>query len=116
MMSDSPSINVSVDMTDDCAYIRLSSNPIRRSISVTDAVVVDVDEFHMVVGIEVLELGAELPFADLVERFHVHSDVVEILRKIRPSVSGFLSLTQSSEAVRAGSMLRAADVSPQHTG
>ncbi len=105
-MPDSPTIMLSIDMTADCAYIRLSTLPVSRSVSATDAVVVDLDELNMVVGIEVLEMGAEIPFQQLVERFHVHSDVIERLRVIRPSVSGFLSLTQSSEAVRTGSTLR----------
>jgi uncharacterized protein YuzE len=107
-MSES-TISVSVDITADCAYIRLSDQPVVRSVSVTDAVVVDIDQYNMVVGIEVLELGAELPFQQLVDRFHVHSDVIEILRRVRPSVSGFLTLTQSSEAIRAGSVLRELD-------
>jgi hypothetical protein len=65
---------------------------------VTDSVLIDLDAMNVIVGVEVLDLGAKIPFSTLVSDFHVHTDVIELLRVIQPSVSGFL-LTQSAEGV-----------------
>lgn len=46
-------------------------------------------EFDVVVGFEVLDLDAEIPFARLVEGHHVSGPTVEILRMMRPSMSAF---------------------------
>jgi uncharacterized protein YuzE len=90
-------ISIEVDTTVDAAYVRLSQNPVEHTVKVSDEVLVDLDEHGVAVGIEVLSEAAELPFGRLVTDFHVHSEVVELLRLIRPSVSAFLEFTQGSD-------------------
>lgn len=83
-------MQVAVDLDADAAYIRLSGGPIQRTQDVTDDVLVDLDEFAMVVGVELLSVNAVIPFQRLVDEFHVHSDVVEQLRRLRPSIAAQL--------------------------
>lgn len=68
----------------------------------TDTVIVALDEMDMVVGIEVLRLDAELPYERLCEEFHVHSAAVEVLKQIRPSVAGLMSLTAAPDGTSRG--------------
>ena len=87
-------ISVSIDHEADAAYISLSNNPIVRTISVTQDVIIDLDEMNVAVGIEVLTLAAEIPLSRLVTDYHVHSQVADHLRLIQPSVAGFVSRVQ----------------------
>jgi hypothetical protein len=57
----------------------------------------------VVVGIEVLDLAAELPFHALVIEYHVDSRQVELLRLLRPSISGFVArVTPDRQPVESG--------------
>jgi uncharacterized protein YuzE len=94
---DPVSVVVKVDSALNAAYIRLSENPVARTIEHNDLILVDVDELGVAVGIEVLDEGAALPFSELVSDYHVHSDVVDLLRLIRPDVASFLRLTTQTE-------------------
>ncbi|WP_435744864.1 DUF2283 domain-containing protein [Nocardioides sp. SYSU DS0663] len=91
------SIAIEVDAALHAAYIRLSDDEVARTVEFSDLIMVDLNEFGVAVGIELLDEGAVLPFTELVNDFHVHSDVVEILRLIRPSVSSYLKLTQGND-------------------
>lgn len=91
-------VQVKIDREADAAYICLSNKPVVRTVEVTDEVLIDLDEFNVAVGIEVLELGAKIPFGRLHTEFHIHSNVVDVLRLIQPSVSGFFSLTQGGDS------------------
>lgn len=90
-------IELEMDIAASAAYIRLSDQTVAKSVELGDAFLVDLDEFDVAVGIEALDLSVELPFTDLVDRFHIHTDVVELLRKIRPGVAQFVSMTQGTE-------------------
>lgn len=70
------SIDIEIDREADAGYIRLLGDPVERTESVTDEVNVDLDRQGRVVGIEVLSLGAEVPFELLIQQFGVPSDVV----------------------------------------
>lgn len=91
------SITVEIDHEADAAYIRLSTEPIVRSVDVGEEVVVDLDEMNVVVGIEMLALDADIPYGTLVTEYHVHSEVTDLLRQLRPSISGYLSLQSMGE-------------------
>lgn len=91
------SIGLEVDLLARAAYIRLSSEDVARTVEVTEAIMIDLDQYDVVVGIEVLDLAEDLPLGVLTDRFHVHTDVIEELRRIQPSVQGFLSLQTRSE-------------------
>ncbi|MFP3670919.1 DUF2283 domain-containing protein, partial [Priestia sp. SIMBA_032] len=73
----------------DAAYIELSKNKVVRTVEVNDSVLLDLDEYNIAVGVEVLELSAEIPFVRLNKEYHVHSEVVDLLRMIYPDVAGF---------------------------
>ena len=92
------SARIELDTVANAAYVALSDNEIVMTRQVTDLVLVDLDAMNVVVGIEVLSLTAELPFQRLADEFHVHSDVIETLRRIRPSVGAFVAMTSTGVA------------------
>ena len=96
-------IEVSVDAELDVAYIRLSRNKVVRTIDLTDDVMVDLDDLNVAVGVEVLTLDAHIPFSKLESDCHVHSDVIDLLRRIQPSVAASLRLTQGTDGTSRAS-------------
>lgn len=91
------SIAITVDTILRTAYIRLSDERIARTVEYNDSILVDVDEFNVAVGIEVLDEGTPLPFEELVSVFHVHTSVVDLLRLIRPDVASYLKLSAGND-------------------
>lgn len=57
--------------------------------------IVDLDKFAMVVGIELLRVDAEIPFQKLLDEYHIHSAVIEKVRALRPSLG--VQLQSASE-------------------
>jgi uncharacterized protein YuzE len=98
---------VEVDQQADVAYIRLSDNPVARSHALDSDVVVDLDAMNVVVGVEMLHLNAEIPYTQLVTDFHVRSELTELMRQLRPSISGFLSLHSMAEGTVSSSRAHA---------
>ncbi|MDQ0094622.1 DUF2283 domain-containing protein [Paeniglutamicibacter psychrophenolicus] len=94
-----PMFLLEVDTDADAAYIRLSSAPVSKTVEATSDVLIDLDEFNVVVGVEVLTLSAAIPFTQLHEDFHVRPEVVANLQRIRPTVSSFTSLTTGVDGV-----------------
>lgn len=95
-------IRVHIDEAADAAYIELSKNKVVRTVEVTESILLDLDEFNIAVGVEVLELTAEIPFVRLNTEYHVHSDVVDLLRMIYPNVKGFsFRFTQGTDSQTA---------------
>jgi uncharacterized protein YuzE len=94
---------VEIDLDAYAAYISLTDNAVTRSVEVTPDVIVDLDDMAVVVGIEVLALDADIPHAELVTKFHVHSEVIDALDLIRPSVGTYFRLALGSDgAIEAG--------------
>ncbi|MGA8245720.1 MAG: DUF2283 domain-containing protein [Nocardioides sp.] len=93
-----------VDTVLETAYIHLSDGQVARTVDVNDDIAVDLDAFGLVVGIEILDQRAPLPFTELLDRFHVHSDVVETLRLIRPDVDSFLRLHTGHDGASSARM------------
>lgn len=94
----SSSIRIELDHEADAAYIVLSERPVARTRQLTPEVLVDLDEFEVAVGIEVLGLDASIPFDVLVSELHIHSDVIEVIKLIRPSVQSFVLRATSASA------------------
>jgi uncharacterized protein YuzE len=92
-------IMVHVDQMADAAYIRLSDAPVARTVTVREDINVDLDEFGVAVGVEALSIRAEIPFDDLTSCYHVRSEVVEMLRLIRPSIGEFVEVGTSTCAL-----------------
>ncbi len=96
------SIKVAVDKTVNAAYIELSDQTIVETVDLGNGIMVDLDAMRVVVGIEVLNLDAELPLARLREEFHVHSSVVRTLDHLRPTISYQLSRIQQATEGTSG--------------
>ena len=94
---------LSVDHDAEVADIRLSDNRVEQTQEVNDAVMVDLDDMGVVVGIDILDLAAEIPYDRLVSEYHVYSDVVEALKLIQPSIQGFLLSTGPAGAAYTSS-------------
>lgn len=100
-------VMVTVDHNVGAAYIQLGSNPVAETIEMTPEIQVDIDKLGVAVGIEILSLGANIPITEIATRFHIHSTVVERIRKVRPSISSFVasfSSTTGNAAPAVGSV------------
>lgn len=95
----SPTVVVEVDQLAEAAYVRFNDAEVTRTVAFSDEINIDLDQFGVVVGIEVLTLGAEIPFSALVTDYHVESKKVDLLRLLRPSVATFVSGIQTSSAM-----------------
>lgn len=87
---------VTVDLDADAAYILMTNRRVAESRVLGDGTVVDLDDMGIVVGVEVLALDARIPFQRLIEEFHVHTDDVEYLRLLQPTIS-YALLQHSSD-------------------
>jgi len=88
-MPTSRTVRVVLDVEAGLAYVTLSDLAVARTVSLTDAINLDLDAFNVIVGMEVLDLDAEIPFTRLVDEYHVPTSTVEILRRMRPSMAEF---------------------------
>ena len=108
-MTSNVTVAVQVDHESDTGYIRLRDERVASTLELTDLVLVDLDTFNMAVGLEVLSLGAAIPFGRLNREFHVPSQTVELLRKIQPTLGKFLSnVTTGADSTHD------VDATPQH--
>ena len=65
---------ITVDPAVGACYISLSDRPVASTEEFSDDILVDLDESGVAVGIEVLDLGAELPLTDLRQQLHIRKD------------------------------------------
>ena len=79
----SSAVVLEVDAVAEAAYVRFSESDVARTVAFNDEINIDLDAFGVVVGIEVLDLAAEIPFTALVTDFHVESQKVDLLRMLR---------------------------------
>jgi uncharacterized protein YuzE len=91
---------LTVDTDARAAYLLVSEGDVVRTVEVTDAVLLDLDSYDMVVGVEVLELDAEIP-SNLEHDYHVPSGSIEFLNRIKPNVTTFMA-SASTSPVPAG--------------
>jgi uncharacterized protein YuzE len=75
-------IVVEIDQLAEAAYVRFSNNRVVRTEELDDATNIDLDEHGMVVGVELLDLSATIPFDLLADRAHIDSRSIEMLRQI----------------------------------
>lgn len=78
---------VEIDLDAGAAYVTMTDRAVASTELLGRGVNVDLDEFGMVVGVELLTLDAEVPFERLVNEFHVHSADVDLLKSLRPSIA-----------------------------
>lgn len=89
-------LEVRVDRAADAVYVRLAEGDVDRTIEINDEVLVDLDQFGMAVGIELLRIAAPIPVADLTQRCHVRSETVHTLGLISESLKAF-TFTQGTD-------------------
>lgn len=92
-MKDVP--HLMIDLTAEAAYLRLSHDPVAKTREVTEAVMVDLNELNVVVGVELLDFDTPVPIERLTKDFHVHSRQLDELRKLGAPAKTFLLSTQS---------------------
>lgn len=61
--------NYTADEDVDADYLRLSDKVVVRTEEISNFVLVDVDDFNCVVGVEGLSIGVDISWAELQERF-----------------------------------------------
>lgn len=82
---------LTVDFDANAAYLKLRDGDVAKTCTVSPGVLVDQDEMDLVIGVEVLVLDAQIPYADLTRKHHIHSDDLKVLELIRPNVTSFMS-------------------------
>lgn len=92
-MTDRPLI-VEIDADADLAYVTFTDEHIERTVAIDECLNIDLDRFEVAVGLEILDLEAVIPFQELIERFHVRSEQVDMLRLIRPNMNSFMTRVQ----------------------
>lgn len=83
---------------DHLAYVTVSEEEVARTVELTESILVDFDAFNMVIGVEFLDLDARIPFDRLVSECHVDSKVIEDLRRIQPTINGFVASIMQTRA------------------
>lgn len=81
-MAETKMIEIQIDGEAGLAYMRFFGNPVARTEEFTPEVMIDLDEYGMVVGIELLTLYPPLSDAQLkalTEKYHVPADILDIL-------------------------------------
>ncbi len=87
---------ITVDPAVDACYISLSSNPVEQTEEFSEDVLVDLDEYGVAVGIEVLSMTATFPLTDLCSKLHIHSRDESFLATLLPTLGHSLRFTVSS--------------------
>jgi|SRR5215475_11999709 len=80
-------LTVEVDQVAGTAYLRLSDQAVARTEEFNDWILVDLDEFDMVVGLEFSSVTDEIPLEDLVSRYHIRREAADLLLAIEISVT-----------------------------
>jgi uncharacterized protein YuzE len=99
----SPAVILEVDRLAEAAYVRFSDSEVASTVAFNDEINIDLDAYDVVVGIEVLQMSAEIPFTALTTEFHVESQKINLLRALRPNVTEFVSGLEISAATQSRS-------------
>ncbi|MGI9002157.1 MAG: DUF2283 domain-containing protein [Pseudonocardia sp.] len=83
-MPPEPGVSVRIDAEADAAYLRLGHGRVARTVEFAEDIFVDLDEFGVVVGIELLDLETTLPLDGLAERFRVQAATLALLVRAIP--------------------------------
>jgi len=99
-MTSNQRVVVELDEASGLAYVRFSDGEVVRTVALTDAINVDLDEYGVAVGIEVLDLDTEMPFQRFITEY-VPSAHVEVLRLMRPTLTRFVYQVRSGVGTAA---------------
>lgn len=93
------STTVSVDTNVGAAYIQFTDEPVAKTIEETPSVQVDLDATGTVVGVEVLDLTAELPIQSLMVKYRFAAPAHTLaLVHIRPTIQAYLYSAGAGQA------------------
>lgn len=88
-MSDTRVI-LEVDRDAGAAYLTLSDNEIVSTVEVVPEVQVDMDEFGVAVGVEILDLNMVVPVSKIASACHIKSDKLGALTALRGTVNSLV--------------------------
>lgn len=97
------SARLEVDTVAEAAYFLVTDRgtKVAKTIEFNDEILVDLDDFGMVVGVEVLTLQTEVPVAQLAQRFHFIPGAREALEFLVPHMRTAHQTTSVSSRVNA---------------
>jgi len=99
-------VTLQFDPLAESAYMEITDSPVAQTVQVSDAVNVDLDEFGVVVGVEVLELSAPLP-DKLLKIYHFPGTTSEQVKRLWPTISR-LGIDEFAETAAPASFLQPA--------
>lgn len=88
--------SITVDPAVGACYISLSDRPVASTEEFSEEILVDLDEYGVAVGIEVLDLNAKFPLTNLCRSLHIHRDDEPFLAKLLPNLQYSLRFSLSS--------------------
>ncbi|MFC0314468.1 DUF2283 domain-containing protein [Gordonia phosphorivorans] len=90
---------VEVDRTAGAAYVTIHGDrEVHRTAQLNDSIFVDLDQFNVVLGIEVLDLQIQkFPIADLCKNFHVSTEQRQIVQDNLDTMVQFMGGTTKIE-------------------
>jgi uncharacterized protein YuzE len=72
-------VSVKIDTEVGAAYLRLGRSQVARTVEFDEDIYVDLDQFGVVVGIELLDLDTSQPLDELGTRFHINASALDVL-------------------------------------
>lgn len=103
-------VKIAVDSAVGAAYMTLNDRPIFRTVEANEYVCVDLDEFDVVVGIELLDVTAGLPLTDLCHDFHLPSEQTAIIRKNLGEMIDFIRNCGRASVRQTGAVRHSEDI------
>ncbi|OBK91491.1 DUF2283 domain-containing protein [Mycolicibacter sinensis] len=97
-------ITLSIDTEVDAAYIKVSDHSVAKTIEISDDVQIDIDSTGTLVGVELLDLAAEIPADEIAARCQLpFPEIMMALVDARPllraaSISSSISSSNSGQA------------------
>lgn len=79
-----------VDRDAGAAYLTLSDNEVVSTVEVVPEVQVDLDEFGVAVGVEILDLNMVVPVSKIASQCHVKTDKLGALTALRGTVNSLV--------------------------
>jgi uncharacterized protein YuzE len=74
--------SVKIDIEAGAASLRLGRGQIGRTVEFDEDIYVDLDQFGVAVGIELLDLDTSLPLDEVGARFHINASALDVLMKV----------------------------------
>lgn len=102
------SVDISVDSSANACYVQLSDEAIVTTVPINDdaTILVDLDQFNVAVGIEILDLAEPIPLTQLCTKFHILPEHASVLNTLLPSVAQTISVFQLSYAADSSASLQ----------